>query len=904
MKILIAEDDVDSRVMLQKNLEGAGHVVEVAVNGQDALDRARKSPPELIISDVLMPVLDGYKFCYEVKNDKVLNHIPFVFYTATYVDLEDERLAIGLGASRYILKPVAPDEFLRLIDEVVQEAQEKTLIAPEEVVEDPLDLFRMYDSSVSRKLNEKIRELDLYRLVFSNSTEAVAIVDRAGFVVKQNPAHYQLLGYMEEDLRGKSPVVYLEEKTSSAIMADLAKSSVSEGEGVAIYRGGKRIAVEYSVFPLRNESNEVSAHVWMLRDIRKRQEAEKQLRLFRTLVDCSGDAIFIIDPETSRFVDVNERACFRLHYSHEELLQKQVRDVDPRFDTMEKWRTHVVQLKADGAAMFESVHRRADGTEFPVEVSLAYSEIGEGDYLMAVARDITERKKAEAQLLLARQEWDRTFDAISDVVTVQDLDMRVIQANKATSDLFQLPVDQIIGKRCHELFCGPGKEPCPGCPIPQARELLMPHMAEIEHPTLGKTFQVTVVPILDERGSLKDVVHFAKDVTEQKNLEAQLLQSQKMEAIGKLAGGVAHDFNNLLSVILGYVEMAQLRFSPSDPVTHELQQVEGAAKRAADLVRQLLLFGRKQHLEFIPIDLRKAIDELVKMLHRVIGEDVRLELNCGEECWEVEGDAGNIDQVVMNLAVNARDAMPDGGVLSMKTENVLIDEEYCQRHPEARPGKFVCLSVSDTGTGMGVDVLPHIFEPFFTTREVGKGTGLGLSVVYGIAKSHKGWINVYSEQNHGTTFRLYLPAVSSTSAKTAGRDILEPGTLLGHGEKILVVEDDTAIRELIVTALGRSGYGVTGAASAEEGLESFAGQGGAFDLVVSDVVLPGMNGVAFVEKLRETQPDIRVLLCSGYADQKSHWPLIQERGYPFLEKPFTIAKLFEGVRNALGKASS
>ncbi|MEK6202327.1 MAG: PAS domain S-box protein, partial [Desulfobulbaceae bacterium] len=629
---------------------------------------------------------------------------------------------------------------------------------------------------------EKVRELELYRLIFANSTEAVAIVDRAGCVLRQNPAQHQLLGYSEEELKGKSPSLYLDEKTNAAIIAALAGRSTAEGEGTAICKRGQRVFVDYAVFPLFDVNNGPSGYVWVL-------------------------------------------------------------------------------------------------------------------------RDVSERKKAEAQLFQARQEWDRTFDAISDVVTVQDLDMRIIQANTAARDLFQLPLEQIIGKKCYELFREPGAGECPECPIPHARKIFMPHMAEIENPLLGKTFQVTVVPIIDDQGAIKDLVHFAKDVTEKKNLTAQLLQSQKLEAVGKLAGGVAHDFNNLLSIILGYTEIALKRFAPSEPVVEELQQVEIAGKKAANLVRQLLLFGRKHQLKFTAIDLSQAIDELLKMLHRVLGEDVRLTIDLADDCWRIEGDAGNIDQVVMNLAVNARDAMPEGGALSIKTENMVIDEHYCEHHSEALSGSFVCLSVSDTGEGMSEELLGHIFEPFYTTKEVGKGTGLGLSVVYGIVKSHKGWVTVYSEPGQGTTFRLYFPAVSA-AASEAAKNIPDPGLLLGHGERILVVEDDDMILELELSALSRNGYVVTGAASAEDGLARFAEQPAAFDLVLSDVVLPGMNGVDFVEKLREAQPDLCVLLCSGYADQKAHWPIIQERGYAFLEKPFTIVKIYEAVRDALAKARS
>lgn len=654
MKILIAEDDADSRLVLQKNLEGAGHQVEAAANGEDALARAKKSPPDLIISDILMPVLDGYKLCYEVKNAPDLKRIPFVFYTATYIDPEDERLAVGLGASRFIVKPVEPAEFLRLIEEVIAEAQRQGLTVPEGVQEDQLGLFRMYDASLSRKLQEKIKDLGLYRMVFDNSTEAVAIVDDTGRLLRHNKAQGRLLGYSEEELIGSTPYRYLDERTAEIIRDALAKDSIASGEGTAQAKDGTFLAVEYSIFPILDEFNKISAQVWILRDI-------------------------------------NER----------------------------------------------------------------------------------------------------------------------------------------------------------------------------------------------------------------KALTVQLLQSQKMEAIGKLAGGVAHDFNNLLSVILGYVEMALYKLPCSDPLAHDLRQVESAAKRATNLVRQLLLFSRQQPSRFVRLELNKALTELLRMLKRIIGEDIHLELACPENCWDIEADAGNIDQIIMNLAVNARDAMPKGGNLSIRVENVSLDYEYCQWHLEARPGNFVRLSVSDDGSGIKPELMPHIFEPFFTTREVGKGTGLGLAVVYGLVKSHKGWINVYSEPGQGTTFRLYFPALLPADGRfeLSGGVSSEAGH--GHGERILVVEDDETIQELVVNALSKAGYLVSAAGSAEDGLERFEDGKGEFDLVFSDVILPGMNGVELVEELRVRRPGIGVLLCSGYADQRSHWPLISERGYRFLEKPFTLSAFLCEVRRAL-----
>lgn len=903
MRILIVEDNPDSRLVLQKNLEGAGYEVAVATQGAEALEMARASLPDLIISDILMPVMDGYKLCYALKNDEKLRRTPLVFYTSTYLDPQDERLAICLGASRFLIKPMETAEFMKVIKEVIEESAKAGLPTPGEPLDDTEELLRKFASSLSRKLEEKVRDLDLYRRVFENSCDGLAVVNRSGSITQMNRAYEELLDSPESQLMGTSPETYLDAAALDALRKSLDEKGVTQGEGKMRSGSGKEVPVWYTVFPVMNERNEPIARVWGLRNISQRVETEKQRRLFHTLLDFSNDAIFVINPETARIENVNERACRRLGYSREQLLGKTAPEIDGVMVTREQWLKHVAQTKQEGARTFESTHRRSDGSEFPVEVSVAYTEIGDGGYMVAIVRDITERKKAEARLIQARKEWERTFDAINDVVTVQDLDMRIIQANRAACDLFKRPLEQIVGKQCHELFCGPGKGACPDCPIFQARKYFAPRMAEIENSVLKKTFQVSVVPILDDQGGIKGVVHFARDVTDQKKLAAQLLQSQKMEAIGNLAGGVAHDFNNLLSVILGYTEMALRRLSPTDPATKELAHIESAGERAVNLVRQLLLFGRKHQQNFAPLDLQKDIKELLKMLHRVIGEDIRISLDFADDCWLIDADAGNLDQVVMNLAVNARDAMPEGGTLGIKTENVVIDAEYCRRNAEARPGRFVRLSISDTGTGMAADVLTHIFEPFFSTKEIGKGTGLGLSVVYGIVKSHKGWANVYSEPGQGSTFRLYFPAAARAAGEEAAA-IPAPEMVEGHGERILIVEDDEQIRDLELSALGENGYVATGAASAEEGLECFTRQGGAFDLVFSDVVLPKMNGVTLVDRLREIRPDIGVLLCSGYADQKSRWPLIEKRGYLSLEKPFTIDKLLKAVRNALDKPRS
>jgi len=381
-------------------------------------------------------------------------------------------------------------------------------------------------------------------------------------------------------------------------------------------------------------------------------------------------------------------------------------------------------------------------------------------------------------------------------------------------------------------------------------------------------------------------------------LEAQFLQAQKMEAVGRLAGGVAHDFNNLLTIILGYGEHALGRIHPEDPLRRMVEQMVAAAKRSASLTRQLLAFSRKQTLQPVVLDLNELVKNLDKMLRRLIGEDIDLRLALAENLPTVEVDPGQMEQVILNLAVNARDAMPTGGRLLIETASVHLDEAYAARHPDVTPGDYVQLSITDTGCGMDEETLSKIFEPFFTTKEAGKGTGLGLATVYGIVKQSGGHIWVYSEPGKGTTFKIYLPR-----AEKDCKDEEECQALLERargGERVLVVEDEPALRALAKAVLERYGYRVEVVGSGEEALRLVEEGGFRPDLVVTDVVLPGMSGARLADQLKERMPGVRLLFMSGYTDDSVVRHGILEGHVPFLQKPFSVRDLLEKVRDVLG----
>ncbi|HXI64874.1 MAG TPA: response regulator [Gemmatimonadales bacterium] len=398
-------------------------------------------------------------------------------------------------------------------------------------------------------------------------------------------------------------------------------------------------------------------------------------------------------------------------------------------------------------------------------------------------------------------------------------------------------------------------------------------------------------------GTIVSYETFVRDVTEQRRLQRELVQAQKMEAVGRLAGGIAHDFNNLLTAILGSAELALETLPAGAPEREEVDEVRKAALRAADLTRQLLAFSRQQVIVPKVLNPNDVVSGMDKMLRRLLGEDVELRAALASDLGAVKVDPGQLEQVVLNLAVNARDAMPDGGTLTIETQNIELDQRYVQGHLSAEPGPYVMLAVSDSGVGMDAGTQARIFEPFFTTKEKGRGTGLGLATVYGIVKQSGGWIWVYSEPGHGTTFKVYFPRVAAVTAPATAS--VAPPTSVRGSETILVVEDDETIRNLVLKVLKGNGYTVLAAANGDEA-ERVAGQHrGRIHLLITDVVLPGLSGPEVARRLVTTRTDTRVLYLSGYTNDAVLRRGVLEAGVAFLQKPFTPGVLGRKIREVL-----
>ena len=532
---------------------------------------------------------------------------------------------------------------------------------------------------------------------------------------------------------------------------------------------------------------------------------------------------------------------------------------------------------------------------------VAYDSRGEAVKMIGTIQDITERKEAEEALresegkfrLLTRQ-FHALLDAIPDNVTRQSHDLRVTWANRGAAAGLKKGPEDLVGNHCYSLWHN-RTSACEVCPVLETFRTGEPALEIVTTPD-GRTWELRSVPVM-EAGSVVEVVEIGRNVTEQRKLQAQLQQAMKMEAVGRLAGGVAHDFNNLLTVITGYSELLLQKIGKESPMRREVEEIQRAGERAASLTQQLLAFSRKQIIEPKVLQLDSLVAEMHKMLTRLIGEDISLRAITGRSPGSVKVDPGQIQQILMNLVVNARDAMPDGGKITIETGNVDLDEGYCALHPYVTPGRFVMLAVSDTGKGMSEEVKSQIFEPFFTTKERGSGTGLGLATTYGAVKQAGGSIEVYSEVGIGTTLRIYLPRIEEEAVKPEKVD--RRSNLPGGTETVLLVEDEETLRTLCERILGELGYTVLPAGNGAEAIALARKYGDRIDLLLTDVVMPGMNGSELATQLVLHHPEMKVLFMSGYTDDAITRHGVLDEGVSFIGKPYTPAALARKVREVL-----
>jgi PAS domain S-box-containing protein len=633
---------------------------------------------------------------------------------------------------------------------------------------------------------------------------------------------------------------------------------------------------------------------------RTAHESEEAHRL---LFDASPVPLFVFDVESLHALAVNEAALLLYGYTHEEFIGLRVSDL--ALDGQDSARARLAAW-GDAEAAGTSQYRRKDGSKFVAEYTTRALVFGGRRARIAVVKDITDRHEAErTRAILAA-----IVQSSNDAIISKRLDGTITSWNPAAERLFGHTAEEALGKPIVLVV-----------PLDRRDE----ERSIIDRVSAGERIRqyetvrlrrdgsmvevaISVSPILDADRNVVGASKTARDLTAQRRsdealrlTEEQLRQAQKMEAVGRLAGGVAHDFNNVLSVILSYGEMLLSDMKQGEPMRADIEEIHKAGKRATDLTRQLLMFSRQQVLAPKVLDLNDLLASMDKMLQRILGADVDLVSLPTQPLGRVRADRSNLEQVIMNLVVNARDAMPRGGKLTMETDNVVLDDAYAQAHLGVKPGPHVMLAVSDTGTGIDKVTLARIFEPFFTTKESGKGTGLGLSTVFGVVQQSGGSVWVYSEVGKGTTFKVYLPRVDA-AVEIAGETV--PPTTLRGSETILLVEDDDQVRIVARGILQRAGYHVIDARNAGEALLHSEKHPGTIHLLLSDVVMPQVSGPELAKRLASARPDMKVLCMSGYTDDSIVRHGVLEAHIAYIQKPITPETLTTRVREVLDGGSN
>jgi two-component system cell cycle sensor histidine kinase/response regulator CckA len=638
-----------------------------------------------------------------------------------------------------------------------------------------------------------------------------------------------------------------------------------------------------------------------------RKYTERQLRLVSFAVNQVREAAFLVDDQ-GRFAYVNDEACRASGYSRGELLNLPITDLVHDFSA-EQWPGVWFGIVKRHSMTCERLFRTKDGHSVLVEVAANYFEHDGRGFVLGLVRDVTERKRAEEALRESENRFRQVTESIDEVFWLTD-------TAKNQMIYISPAYERIWGRSCASLYATPRS--WMDAIHPEDRErvqnaaltLQAARAYDVEYRIVrldGSTRWIhdRAFPIKDASGRVYRVAGVAEDITSRRQLEAQFRHAQKMEAVGQLAAGVAHDFNNLLAVMRGNAELVLLNLAQHGSQTEEcLKQITAAAERAASLTRQLLVFSRKQAMRSQPLSLNDVISNLTRMLKRIIGEHIEMQSHCALSLPFIEGDAAMLEQVLMNLVVNARDAMPSGGRIHIATDKLNL-EPGCEKHnPEARAGEFVCLLIRDTGSGIPLEDLPHIFEPFFTTKEPGKGTGLGLATVYGIVKQHQGWIEVSSLLGKGTAFKIFLPAIPRPLNPAALANT-EPA-LRGGSETVLVVEDDSAVRMITRRSLESFGYTVYEASSAREALECWRNHGPEIALLLTDLVMPGGTGRELARQLQAQNPRLKVIFITGYSAQAAakDTAFLQGPITNLLQKPFSTRDLILRVRECMDSSAA
>lgn len=639
-------------------------------------------------------------------------------------------------------------------------------------------------------------------------------------------------------------------------------------------------------------------------------QALGDILLTSSLLEAIPDAIVAVEQDGT-IVQVNTQTEALFGYYRGELVGQKIEILVPaRFRPQHHEHraafAHAPKVRRMGAGL-DLYGRRRDGSEFAVEISLSPVSLGNGTLVLSAIRDISDRKRIEQELRRAHQELDRKtaqeigeyrarlasiIDSSADAIIGKDLEGTITSWNRGAEVMYGYTAEEVIGKNISILTAKENPDEIPRILARISRGERIEHYEAVRVTKDSRRLDISlsISPIREPGGKIVGASAIARDITAQRRAEDHLRQAQKMEAVGRLAGGVAHDFNNILGIVTACTELLRDRIDVADDSAQYIGNIRKAVDRGTSLTRQLLAFTRKSTLQPQLVDLNVRLKDVIKLIRPLMGDDVEITVVSRASSPIIEIDPGQLDQIVLNLAVNSRDAMPRGGKFILETASVELDEVFTSQHRPMKEGQYILLAVSDTGVGMDPDTVARIFEPFFTTKDIGKGTGLGLATVYGIVQQSGGHIWVYSEAGKGTTFKIYLPSAEyKVAEKTPAAE--EPAIARREGTTILLVEDDEIMLSLTRKLLDQNGYRVLEAKEGSSAIDVMKAHKGKIDVLVTDVVMRGMSGPELVARVTSSHPETKVVYMSGYTGELITQHEQMQRGIPLLEKPFTRAAL-------------